>query len=113
MRQVMYRTTRPRVTMADTTSTEWFETKCEAWAYERECRLLRVLRDAETQLEAVPQPIFLFDFPNDAVAEIIVGLRSPPSLQDRLKVLATHFPKAKLLVAREHPKDYALKIEAL
>ncbi len=53
LRQVKYCRNRPRVTMANTTGTEWFETKSDEWAYEKECRMLRVLEDAESWLEGV------------------------------------------------------------
>jgi len=113
LRQVKYCRSRPSVTLTDTTGTEWFETKSEEWAYEREWRMMRVLRDAEYQLDTTPYPICLFSFPVDAVVEIIIGLRSSRELRNRLTSVATGLPKVKLLQAQEHPSQYALVINAV
>lgn len=110
LRQVKYCRNRPRVTMANTTSMEWFETKSDEWAYEKEWRMLRVLEDAESRLEAVPHPICLFSFPADAVVEIIAGLRCSQELRDRLRTLSKGHPKAELFQAQEHSSEYALSI---
>jgi len=112
LRQVNYCRNRPRVTMANTTSAEWFETKSDEWAYEKEWRMLRVLEDAESRLEGVPHPICLFSFPADAVVEIIAGLRCSLELRDRLRILSKSYPKANLFQALEHSSEYALSIRA-
>jgi len=111
LRQVKYRRSRPRVTLADTTGTEWFETKSDEWAYEKEWRMMRVLQDAEFRLKAVPHPICLFSFPADAVVEIVVGLRSPQELRDGLRTVSKDFPSAKLFQACEHSSEYALLVK--
>jgi hypothetical protein len=110
LRQMKYSRNRPRVTLANTTGTEWFETKSDEWAYEKEWRMLRVLESAEARLEAVPHPICLFSFPADAVVEIIAGLRCPPGVRDRLRTLSKAYPRAKVFHAQEHLSEYALSI---
>jgi hypothetical protein len=112
LRQVKYCHSRPRVTMANTTGTEWFETKSDEWAYEKEWRMMRVLQDAESRLEGVPHPICLYGFPADAVVEIVAGLRSSPELRDRLRTMSKGYPKAKLFQAQEHSSEYALLLKA-
>ena len=107
LRQVKYCRNRPRVTLANTTGTEWFETKSE-----KEWRMMRVLEDAESRLEGVPHPICLFSFPADAVVEIIIGSRCSLELRDRLRGLSKGYPKAKLFQAQEHSSEYALSIRA-
>lgn len=113
LRQVKYCQNRPNVSLADTTGADWFETKSTEWAYEREWRMMRVLNAAERQLDIAPYPVCLFSFPVDAVAEIIIGLRSSSELRSRLKSLSAGFPKAKLLQAQEHSSQYALVIKAV
>jgi len=108
LRQVKYQRERPKVVFTDTTSTVWFSTKSNQWEYEREWRIVRVLSEADSRRDNSPFPVCLFGFPEDAVLEIIVGLRSPPSLVQRLESLATTFSKARLLRARENPTDYSL-----
>jgi hypothetical protein len=110
LRRVNYQNQRPRVTVADTTSPVWFQTKPEQWAYEREWRILRVLSEAQHQIERSPFPVCLFEFPIDAVREIVVGLRSPMSLIQEIRSLATCFPRASLLRACEDPRSYRLLI---
>jgi Protein of unknown function (DUF2971) len=110
LRRVKYSHSRPRVTLADTTSAEWFETKSVEWEYEKEWRMLRVLHDAESRIEAAHYPICLFSFPEDAVTEVIIGLRSSPELRNRLTDLSKSFPKTRLLQAQEHLSQYALVI---
>jgi Protein of unknown function (DUF2971) len=112
LRQVKYCRNRPRVTMTNTTGAEWFETKSDEWAYEKEWRMLRVLQDVECRLEGAPHPICLFSFPTDAVVEIIAGLRCSLELRERLRTLSKGYPKARLFLAEEHSSEYALSIRA-
>ena len=98
--------------MANTTGTEWFETKSDEWAYEKEWRMMRVLQGAEFRLEVVPHPICLFSFPADAIVEVVVGLRSSQELRDRLRTVSKGFPNAKLFQAQEHPSEYGLLVKA-
>ena len=108
LRRVNYQHERPRVVLSDTSSPVWFNTKSDQWAYEKEWRMLRVLSECDSRKEGAPFPICLFGFPEDAVLEIIIGLRSTSSLILRLESLAPGFPRAALLRARENPKDYSL-----
>jgi hypothetical protein len=113
LRQVVYSRRRPAVTLTDTSSPDWFQTKSEQWGYEKEWRIVRVLTEASCRLDSTPFPIYLFEFPPDAVQELIVGMRSTPSVIKEVRSFAAHFPKAVLLRADEHPSDYALVIEEL
>jgi hypothetical protein len=111
LRQVDYQRQRPNVVLSDTSSQVWFQTKAEPWAYEKEWRIVRVLSEAESQIEAVPFPISLFKFPADAVLEVIVGLRSTRQLVQDLTSMVSEFPRAVLLAARDDPDNYGLLIE--
>jgi hypothetical protein len=112
LRQVRYSRNRPRVTMANTTGAEWFETKSDEWAYEKEWRMMRVLQHADSRLECVPHPICLFNFPTDAVVEMIAGLRSSREVRDQLRTVSKGYPRAKLFQAEEHSSEYALLMKA-
>jgi hypothetical protein len=101
LRRVEYRSQRPQVTLTDTTSLAWFQTKSELWSYEKEWRIVRVLSEAEHRIDRSPFPICLFEFAPDAVREIIVGMRSAPSFIDEIQYLATGFPRATVFLARE------------
>jgi hypothetical protein len=108
LRPVNYQRERPRVVLSDTSSPVWFSTKSDQWAYEREWRMLRSLSEADSRIESTRFPVCLFGFPEDAVMEIIIGLRSTPTLAQRIEALARTFPKATLLRAIENPMEYSL-----
>jgi hypothetical protein len=111
LRRVKYSSSRPVVTLADTTGTEWFETKSDDWSYEKEWRMMRVLAEAERRIETLPYPVCLFSFPADSVAEIIIGLKASAEVRDRLKTLSKNFPNAKVILAQEHSSQYSLVME--
>jgi len=113
LRKVNYQTQRPQVVLSDTTSTPWFETKSDQWAYEKEWRIVRVLSDTTCRIDCAPLPVCLFEFPADAVLEIIIGMRFSSSLLSKMKDLAAFFPRATLLRACEHPRDYDLLIKGV
>jgi hypothetical protein len=108
LRPVNYQRERPRVVLSDTSSAVWFSTKSDQWAYEREWRMLRVLSESDCRKDNSPFQACLFRFPEDAVSKIIIGLRSTPSLVQRLESLAPTFTRATLLRAGENPTDYSL-----
>lgn len=113
LRRVLYQRERPSVVLSDTSSPVWFQTKSECWLYEREWRIVRILAEAHSRDDRVPFPICLFEFPPDAVVEIIAGIRMPPTAIEEIKSLACKFPRAAILRAREDTRAYALSIERL
>src|ERR1044071_4689643 len=108
LRKVDYRRQRPNVVLSDTSSTVWFGTKSHQWAYEKEWRIVRVLSETIHQIVIPPFPICLFEFPPDALKEIVLGSRAAPSLVQRVSSLAQNFPTATLIQAREDSDDYGL-----
>ena len=112
LRRVDYSPRRPQVTLTDTTSPVWFSTKSEQWSYEKEWRIVRVLSEADHRIDRSPFPICLFEFAPDAVVEIIVGMRSPPSLVTEIRSLAASLPRAQLFIASE-ASGYGLLINKI
>lgn len=113
LRQVQYQRQRPAAVLTDTSSLVWFQTKSEEWAYEKEWRIVRALREAKIRIEVGVFPVCLFEFPPDAVSELIVGLRATSSLQRGIQNLIPSFPRASLFQARESPTNYALLVEPM
>ncbi|HEY2391292.1 MAG TPA: DUF2971 domain-containing protein [Candidatus Angelobacter sp.] len=111
LRQVIYQLQRPVVVLSDTSSPAWFHTKCKEWAYEKEWRIARVLKEADAQIEVEPFSVCLFEFPNDSVVEVILGLRASSSTIQEIKSLIPYFPRASFLQAKESSTDYKLVIE--
>lgn len=112
LRRVDYTSQRPQVTLSDTSSPAWFQTKSEHWSYEKEWRVVRVLSEAEQRIDRSPFPICLFEFAPDSIREIIVGMRSAPSLTAEIQSLAADFPKATVCAARED-SGYGLMINKI
>ena len=113
LRKVKYQMERPQIVLSDTSATPWFETKSDVWAYEKEWRIVRVLSDVTCRIDLSPFPACLFEFPSDAVLEVIIGMRFPSMLLSKLRSIIARFPKATLLKASEHPRDYKLSIDSL
>ena len=110
LRQVKYTPHRPHVTLANSDSVTWFEQKSYEWAYEKEWRVLRVLREANLVIQKQPFSIHLFEFPTEVIREIIVGMRANATLRDEIQSLRLNFPNATLFTATEHSADYAVTI---
>jgi hypothetical protein len=75
LRRVLYRDTRPRAPMTALDGIDFFLVKSLQWAYEREWRVLRPLRDADSVRDMKPYPVCLFRYPTDALKELILGAR--------------------------------------
>lgn len=115
LRQVQYQLKRPNVNLSATTAVEWFLTKSNVWAYEREWRIMRILSYATKTLGSTSNgyPVCLFEFEPEAVAEIILGLRANELLCEEVKGVAHAFPSAKILQAREDTMNFALSMQAV
>jgi hypothetical protein len=116
LRKVLYRRDRPDMrldTASESISADLFQTKSQEWEYEREWRMMRALDEATKRIPQMPYDICLFDFDPGAVREIIVGMRAEASLFAEIHRLALLLPQAALLVAREHPSEYSIQIEAV
>lgn len=70
---------------------ELFFTKTVKWAYEREWRMIKMLKSAS---EVINSDIHLFEVPNDAIKEVVFGAKIPPekkeTLIQNLKISAPH-----------------------
>jgi len=113
LRRVEYSRERPNIVLSDTSSREWFQTKCLDWAYEKEWRIVRLLSEADQRVDGSRLPACLFGFPEDAVMEIVIGLRAPEWLVEKVRSLKPCFPRATLLQAREDPSNYGLRFEEI
>jgi len=84
LKRVLYRSTRPYLHVNDIDFESTFFTKSTEWAYEREWRILRPLSQADKTLPQAPYPIHLFQFPLDAINEVIVGAMAPREFKEAL-----------------------------
>lgn len=111
LREVQYAAERPEVVLSNTSAIPWFQTKAQEWSYEKEWRIVRVLREASEKKELTPSPVYLFDFPPDAVIEVIVGMRS--TMAEQIWALKSRLPKAIFLKASGSVSRYKLDISPL
>lgn len=73
VREVIYRGERTQVPFTAMNGVEMFFVKSTHWAYEKEWRILRPLKDAEVTCDNNPFPIHLFKFPENTLRHIIWG----------------------------------------
>lgn len=111
LRKVIYQVHRPKVILSDTSSPVWFQTKSLQWECEKEWRIVRVLSEATHRIDRSPFPLCLFEFAADAIMEIVIGARADSSTVQAIRSLASHFPRAALLKAREDEATYGLVVE--
>jgi hypothetical protein len=88
LRRVVYRETRPGGAMTALDGIDIFLVKSGHWGYEREWRVLRPLADAKETVQSRPFPIHLFEFPADALKEVIIGARASENLKRELIAIA-------------------------
>jgi hypothetical protein len=85
LRKVTYSTSRPTVVVPTTDASpdvDMFFTKNCEWTYEREWRMLRLLKDGHPQPKA---GIYLFPIPSDSICELIFGSRAAELQEESLK----------------------------
>ena len=85
-------------------------TKNNDWAYEREWRIVRFLKDADSN----PEPgIFLFEVPPEAIKDVVFGCRSEESLVNSIQQIVSTNEKLRHLrfrKARLSQNSYSLDI---
>lgn len=85
-------------------------TKSEVWEYEREMRLVAMPAKADKTIATDGEPVHLFNFPRDAVWEVILGARMQQRHKDEISaVMEELYPKATLTQAVEHEDEFALR----
>ncbi len=84
LKRIVYRSTRPYLHVKDVDIESTFLTKSTEWAYEREWRMLQHLSEADRTFAQEPYPIHLFQFPLDAINEVIVGAMAPQEFKESL-----------------------------
>jgi hypothetical protein len=81
LRPVVYRPHPQHEALVDMTGEDVMLSKGVRWSYEQELRLVVPVRDEQpVGQDAAGEPVYLFDFPADAVTGVILGARSAPAL---------------------------------
>jgi hypothetical protein len=118
IRKVRYRKIRPTIRISsDEDLSRILLTKSIHWNYERESRMLLPLQDAsDVRSDGINPPVHLFDFPPQAVAEIIIGCRMPSALEEELATYLFGEPECKhvqVFVAEMDRQEFKLNLVRL
>jgi Protein of unknown function (DUF2971) len=96
---------------------DWFFfQKSQYWSYEKEWRLVRLLKNADKKIEVGGQEIHLFDLPPSCITGIVLGLNMNQQNKDELiNLLHTElrYHHVKILQARVNYDEDRLDIEPL
>jgi hypothetical protein len=106
LRRVLYRETRPGGAMTALDGIDVFLVKSGHWGYEREWRVLRPLADAKLILPSRSFSIHLFEFPADAIKEVIIGARASDDFKRELcSTIREDASLSHILVRQSIPHD--------
>ncbi len=116
LRQVTYRQSRPKMSMTNFSGIDILLVKSTHWAYEREWRILRALQDADEVIPLLPplHTVHLFNFPSDAVVEVILGCRmGEAKRKEVIKEIRSieHFRHVRILQSSPAPLEFRLRFE--
>jgi len=115
LRGVEYRNDRPSAPFSELTSVEMFLVKSTDWAYEKEWRIMRPLIDSETVIvnESQALPVHLFRYPSEALQEVIIGAKMPPTIMKSLLEEIGAQPTLKHVAIKQafiDPQTYHIKL---
>lgn len=116
LRKVDYQSKRPIKSMTDMDGTDLFLIKSLDWEYEQEWRICAPLEDSTVKLDEEPHPVHLFEFPGDAIAEVIVGCCASEQLVDEIKFIVnndTSLAHVEIKRASVNETDFKLNFEKL
>lgn len=111
LRKVKYLSHRPSKSLIDMNGTDVFSLKSDVWEYEQEWRMCAVLPDADKIINSIGPAVHLFNFPADAIEEIIIGVNADTSLTESIKSIIDDNPEfshIKVKQARVSEKEFAL-----
>jgi hypothetical protein len=113
LRQVVYSEARPS-TLDHHDGTTVLLTKAPDWAYEREWRIFKLLKDAKHVIDKQPLVICLFDVPVECIRRVVFGARIDKAIlmeEVRRVRQATNLAHIKLTQARLKLGSFALDLD--
>ena len=116
LRPVVYEIPMPPRTLSELDGVDFFLRKHPAWSYEKEIRMIAPLAAASRVVGKPPDAVHLFAFPADCLVGIVLGLRSTPSFEERIRKTLDSAPKWSHVALQRTVADdrnQCLKIEAL
>ncbi|CVK18396.1 MULTISPECIES: DUF2971 domain-containing protein [Sporomusa] len=111
LRKIEYREKRPALPMLEMSGTDMFLVKSTQWSYEQEWRIIRPLQEASKIIQASPYSIHLFQFPANAVKEVIFGSRmSDEKKKEITSILSDSFRHVQIKQAEPDEIEFNLKM---
>jgi hypothetical protein len=93
---------------------DFFLVKSPEWAYEREWRMILPAADAIEVVNDGTQEVLLFDLPENAVREVVLGCRASETTANAVRAILTRteYQHVALRRARLHRELFQLVIDA-
>jgi hypothetical protein len=93
---------------------DFFLVKSPEWSYEHEWRMILPASDASRVTQKSSQEVLLYEFPADAVSDVILGCRTSPDTVETVRRALRHpdFRHVALHRASLHPELFQLVIQA-
>jgi hypothetical protein len=114
LRKVDYRRDRPNAPLNALDGVDVFLVKSKAWEYEQEWRIMLPIAEATEVVPGEPLPICLFDFPPDAVTEVIIGSRMQEMHKLRLRAILkqrTELANVQVFSSLPNEREFKLDLE--
>jgi Protein of unknown function (DUF2971) len=89
LRRVLYAEVAPATSLVEHEGDAIFVTKGEQWAYEREWRMLAPLTSATRSLMVAEDVVYLYAFPPEAFATVILGAKAGYTLEASIQNLVS------------------------
>jgi hypothetical protein len=106
--KVHYLDKRPVLSHSNLRSPNLLFRKSPEWAYEKEWRFIKRLREADRVIDAKPFPIHLFQLPAGTITGIVIGCGV--SHADRVEMFERVSSEVTIFQTRLHDERYALEI---
>ena len=116
LNKVIYSSDRPSGVVGAMSAESAYLTKGLEWSYEREWRVLQKVRNASRVIENSSGGIHLFEYPSDAVVQVVVGARATKETLDTIRNIISDrvvWPNISLYQAVVDSQHYRLNYEPI
>jgi len=116
LNKVVYSSDRPSGVVGTMSAESAYLTKGLEWSYEREWRVLQKARNASRVIENSSGDIHLFEYPSDAVVQVVVGARAKKETLDTIRDILSDravWPNVSLYQAVVDSRHYRLNYEPI
>lgn len=116
LNKVVYSNERPSGVVLSMSVEKTYLTKGVEWSYEKEWRVLQSESNASAVKEVPSGVVHLFEYPSDAVTQVVIGARAKQETKDAIKSILSDkrvWPNVSLYQAVIDPQFYRLNYESV